>query len=65
MVLIHSWGTNDEGFGDFARLVSLMHGEAEIGRAVPAQLSTGKEIWFVWVRGDERWRHYGRDEVVG
>lgn len=36
MVLIHSWGTNDEGFGDFARLVSLMHGEAEIGRAVSA-----------------------------
>ena len=58
MVLVHSWGRSDEGFEDCARFAALMGGETKMGRAVLVKLPDEKQIWFTWVRGDERWRQY-------
>jgi hypothetical protein len=56
MMLVHSWGTADEGFDDYRRLLALFGAEADAGRASVGQVPHDRDMMFGWVRGDERWR---------
>lgn len=55
MMLVHSWGSGDEGFDDYARFLRLMGANATIGSVSSGSIGD-EQLVFAWVRGDERWR---------
>jgi hypothetical protein len=56
VMLVHSWGLEDEGFADYARLTALLGGDGRVGCLTRGALPNGGPILLGWVRGDDKWR---------
>ena len=55
MMLVHSFSQIDEGFDDYAFFVSLFDGEAAVNRITHVGGRGDVDLYFAWVRGDERY----------
>lgn len=55
MMLVHSFSQADEGFDDYALFVSWFDGEAAVNRITAVRERGDVDLYFAWVRGDERY----------
>jgi hypothetical protein len=55
LMLVHSFSRSDEGFDDYRRFLALFGVTAEPDSLVFAKSINGIDLYFGWVKGDERY----------
>lgn len=66
VLLVHSLGSEENGFADFARFVSLFGAEARVNRIIQAEIRCSMPLYFAWVNdsGAETDEGFGGPEAV-
>jgi hypothetical protein len=55
MMLVHSFSPTDQWFEDYERFVSLFRRTASPNKVVEAGNRAGRELYFAWIRGEQRY----------